>query len=243
MEDYQISRKDGPLASFQKQLAASARSKEFTDVTLVCKDLKPVGLHRVVLSAASLWFRLLSKGWSSNHFFLSRDLLPNLPEKPTIYLDNIDPLALAPLVEFIYGGEARVAKNLLPSFMEAANILKVKGLIEEEADPADVKSKPTENPKGKVQDQPEEELCQTNQRLKKSEDNFEAVDNSDDCLMRKFDGLEEDIDAIMKDVKTFEGEKEGDVVNQMETVVEENGKNSKAESGSQIGRASCRERV
>ena len=171
--------------------------------------------------------------------------MPNLPEKPTIYLDNIDPLALAPLVEFIYGGEARVAKNLLPSFMEAANILKVKGLIEEEADPADVKSKPTENPKGKVQDQPEEELCQTNQRLKKSEDNFEAVDNSDDCLMRKFDGLEEDIDAIMKDVKTFEGEKkgdlsmdemeaedsggktkEGDFVKQMETVVEGNSKNN-----------------
>ena len=61
MEDYQISRKDGPLASFQKQLATSARPKEFTDVTLVCKDVKPVGLHRVVLSAASLWFRLVSK--------------------------------------------------------------------------------------------------------------------------------------------------------------------------------------
>ena len=57
MEDYEISRKEGPLASFQKQLAASAISKEFTDVTLVCKDMKPVALHRVVLSAASLWFR------------------------------------------------------------------------------------------------------------------------------------------------------------------------------------------
>ena len=55
--------------------------------------------------------------------------MPNLPEKPTIYLDNIDPLALAPLVEFIYGGEARVAKNLLPSFMEAANILKAKQIF------------------------------------------------------------------------------------------------------------------
>ena len=57
MEDYEISRKEGPLASFQNQLAASATSKEFTDVTLVCKDMKPVALHRVVLSAASLWFR------------------------------------------------------------------------------------------------------------------------------------------------------------------------------------------
>ena len=59
MEDYQISRKEGPLASFQKQLASLALSKEFTDVTLVCKDLKPMGLHRVVLSAASLWFRFV----------------------------------------------------------------------------------------------------------------------------------------------------------------------------------------
>ena len=61
MEDYQINRKEGPLASFQKQLASSALSKEFTDVTLVCKDMRPVGLHRVVLSAASQWFRCVCK--------------------------------------------------------------------------------------------------------------------------------------------------------------------------------------
>ena len=113
MEDYQISRKEGPLASFQKQLASLALSKEFTDVTLVCKDLKPVALHRVILSSSSLWFR---------------DLLPKLPDKPTIYLDNIDPLALAPLLAFIYKGEAKVAKTLLSSFMEAANILMIDGL-------------------------------------------------------------------------------------------------------------------
>ena len=60
MEDYQISRTE--IATFQNHFASLTSSKEFTDVTLVCKDLKPVGLHRVVLSAASLWFRLVSKG-------------------------------------------------------------------------------------------------------------------------------------------------------------------------------------
>ena len=57
MEDYQISRTEGPIANFQKHFASLASSQEFTDVTLVCRDLKPVALHRVVLSASSLWFR------------------------------------------------------------------------------------------------------------------------------------------------------------------------------------------
>ena len=57
MEDYQISRTEGPIASFQKHFASLPASQEFTDVTLVCKDLKPVALHRVILSASSLWFR------------------------------------------------------------------------------------------------------------------------------------------------------------------------------------------
>ena len=113
MEDYQISRAEGPIASFQKHFASLASSQEFSDVTLVCKDLKPVALHRVILSSSSPWFR---------------DLLPKLPDKPTIYLDNIDPLALAPLLAFIYKGEAKVAKTLLSSFMEAANILMIDGL-------------------------------------------------------------------------------------------------------------------
>ena len=113
MEDYQISRAEGPIASFQKHFASLASSQDFSDVTLVCKDLKPVAAHRVILSSSSLWFR---------------ELLPKLPDKPTIYLDNIDPLALAPLLAFIYKGEAKVAKTLLSSFMEAANILMIDGL-------------------------------------------------------------------------------------------------------------------
>ena len=61
-----------------------------------------------------------------------RDLLPKLPDKPTIYLDTIDPAALVPLLAFMYGGEAKVTKNLLKDFMEAANILKIDGLSDNE---------------------------------------------------------------------------------------------------------------
>ena len=57
MEDYHISRNEGSLANVQKHFASLASSQDFTDVTLVCKDLKPVVLHRVVLAASSLWFR------------------------------------------------------------------------------------------------------------------------------------------------------------------------------------------
>ena len=148
--------------------------------------------------------------------FLFRDLLPSLPEKPTIYLDSIDPLALAPLVEFIYGGEARVAKTLLPAFMEAANILKVKGLVEEEVNHAEEKQNPAVNSKENVLDEKEE--LQTNPSQDKPEDK-----NVDDCLMRKFEGLEDEIDAVMKDVKTFEGEEEEDdsTLNEMESQEED----------------------
>ena len=61
-----------------------------------------------------------------------RDLLPKLPEKPTIYLDNIDPLALAHLLDFMYKGEAKVAKTLLSTFMEAANTLMIDGLSDKD---------------------------------------------------------------------------------------------------------------
>ena len=60
MEDYHISRTEGPIASFQKHFASLTSSQDFTDVTLVCKDLKPVALHRVILSAFSLWFRCVT---------------------------------------------------------------------------------------------------------------------------------------------------------------------------------------
>ena len=120
-----------------------------------------------------------------------------------------------------------MAKALLPAFMEAANILKVKGLIEEEANL--------------------EEL-QTKQAKNKSEDNsgeFEA-DNSDLTEPKnvdddKFKGLEDEIDAVMKDAKTFDEEKEDstlddqekvdeeDVVKLIETVVEEIGKDLETE--------------
>ena len=93
MEEYQISRAEGPIASFQKHFASLASSQDFSDVTLVCKDLKPVALHRVILSSSSLWFR---------------DLLPKLPDKPTIYLDNIDPLTVHWIEDnFVFGQNSK----------------------------------------------------------------------------------------------------------------------------------------
>ena len=103
MEDYHISRSEGPVASFQNHVASLHASQDFTDVTLVCKDFKPLQLHRVVLSASSLWFRFENIGSDkTSHFVQSRELLPKLPDKPTIYLPNIDHFALTPLLAFIY---------------------------------------------------------------------------------------------------------------------------------------------
>ena len=128
-----------------------------------------------------------------------------------------------------------MAKNLLPAFMEAANILKVKGLIEEEANLEEFQTKHAET------------------KSEDSSDNSDMAEtkpeNSDDCLVSKFDVLEDEIDAVMKDVKTFDEEEkeeedstlnkedqdkvdEEDVVKLIETVVEECSKESETKGRS-----------
>ena len=85
MEDYQISRTDGPAAFFQKHFASLTSSQEFTDVTLVCRDLKPVPLHRVILSASSLWFRSVVFADS----LTSINLVQEPPSKAAGQADNL----------------------------------------------------------------------------------------------------------------------------------------------------------
>ena len=49
-----------------------------------------------------IWHHPLANTEGNCQFTILRDLLPKLPEKPTIFVDSINPLALAPLVSFMY---------------------------------------------------------------------------------------------------------------------------------------------
>ena len=89
--------------------------EDFTDVTLACSDNRQVKAHRVVLSASSKFFNNV----------LKMNKGPNL----VLYLKGVNHGDLKSLIEFIYSGQTNVQKNSLNSFLEAAEELKIEGLV------------------------------------------------------------------------------------------------------------------
>ena len=93
-------------------------SRELLDLTLACGDREEdqVQVHRVILSAASEFFR---------------NLLRRLPHQhPVVYLKGIRQTDLEAVLSFVYNGEVNVAQQDLSSFLLAAEELKIKGLTQ-----------------------------------------------------------------------------------------------------------------
>ena len=89
--------------------------EDFTDVTLASNDNRQVKAHRVVLSGSSKFFNNV----------LKMNKGPNL----VLYLKGVNHQDLKSLIEFIYSGQTNVQKNSLNSFLEAAEELKIEGLV------------------------------------------------------------------------------------------------------------------
>ena len=89
--------------------------EDFTDVTLACSDNSQVKAHKAVLSASSKFFNNI----------LKMNKGPNL----VLYLKGVSHQDLRSLIEFIYSGQTNVQKNSLNSFLEAAEELKIEGLV------------------------------------------------------------------------------------------------------------------
>ncbi|XP_073834558.1 broad-complex core protein isoform X2 [Musca autumnalis] len=93
--------------------------EDFVDVTLACEG-RSIKAHRVVLSACSPYFR---------------DLLKSTPCKhPVILLQDVNFNDLHSLVEFIYHGEVNVHQKSLQSFLKTAEVLRVSGLTQQQAE-------------------------------------------------------------------------------------------------------------
>uniref|UniRef100_A0A1B6CWK2 BTB domain-containing protein n=1 Tax=Clastoptera arizonana TaxID=38151 RepID=A0A1B6CWK2_9HEMI len=85
----------------------------FVDVTLACEG-NSIKCHRVILSACSTYFR---------------DILCRTPcTHPIIFIKDMCFNDLQVLVDFMYCGEVYVSHKQLPSILEAAKALKIKGL-------------------------------------------------------------------------------------------------------------------
>ena len=99
------------VGSFQDLRTAG----EFLDVTLACDDETA---HKVVISACSPFFRhVLAKAKQAH---------------PFIYLKGILHQDLLALLDYMYNGETKVPAEDVNRFIEAAQDLKIKGLVPDE---------------------------------------------------------------------------------------------------------------
>ena len=105
-------------SEFEKNLGATFTSLRtdpaFTDVTVACRGGR-VEAHKVILAAASPFFA---------------DILQRNPHSyPLIYLKDTEADQLAAVVDFMYCGQAEVAREGLQAFLATATDLQVKGLV------------------------------------------------------------------------------------------------------------------
>ena len=85
------------------------------DVTIVCDDNRTVQAHKLVLSAASIFFKSL--------------LLSNQEFDSCIFLPGIKLEALQQVLEFIYHGRVNLSEKELRPFSQAALDFKIKGAL------------------------------------------------------------------------------------------------------------------
>ena len=102
---------------YNKEFDVMRKEENFFDLTLVCDDESQFSVHKLVLSAASLFFKgLLSRVVQHQH--------------PLIFLSGVAAKDLQSILDFIYSGETEVAEKDLQSLLETAKNLKIKGLSE-----------------------------------------------------------------------------------------------------------------
>ena len=91
------------------------QEEDFYDVTLVSEDETQIQAHKLVLSACSSFFKSILKKNSHSH--------------PLLYLSGVDSKSLGFVLDYIYEGEVQIYQDELVRFLEAAQKLKVEGLL------------------------------------------------------------------------------------------------------------------
>jgi len=110
------------LSVFDKLL----QSEAFCDVTLAC-DGGSLKCHKIVLAASSDYFQKL--------------FIDNNSEHPIVFLKDVKASQVKAILDYMYKGEVSVAQQELPSLLRVAELLRVKGMIEEKRDKVDMDNK------------------------------------------------------------------------------------------------------
>ena len=103
--------------------------ESLVDVTLSCGG-GSLKTHKLVLSAASPYFKSIFTGFT------------NPAQYPVIFMRDIPFTDLKAIVEFMYRGEVTVSEGNLPSLLSSARALKVKGLLDIDANTCSVNQSP-----------------------------------------------------------------------------------------------------
>ena len=104
-------------SNIQKTFRSFRNEESLSDVTLLCGE-ETLTAHKLVLSASSEFFQ--------NIFRKCRK------ENPIIVLKVGKRIKMSPLLDFMYKGEVRIEQDDLPSFLELARELKIRGVSGEE---------------------------------------------------------------------------------------------------------------
>ena len=121
-------------SNMANNISALRAEEDFLDVTVAVDEQHQVQAHRVILAASSGFFKGLLKRNPAPH--------PVLVMPPGVRFSE-----LAHLVDFMYHGEVSILQDDIESFMKLAEMLKVKGLVEEERDSEESLPPPQRMPK------------------------------------------------------------------------------------------------
>ena len=95
---------------------------QFFDVTLICEDGAILQAHKLVLASHSDRFKSILTQLSSSISL----------QKSSIFLTDVTGQEMEDVLDFIYVGEARVARDNLSRFLNVAKTLHINSLIEED---------------------------------------------------------------------------------------------------------------
>lgn len=108
--------------NFHNNLSAGFNSllqdEDLVDVTLAAEG-KYLKAHKTVLSVCSPYFKELFRVNPCKH--------------PIVILQDVNYSALCSLLQFMYQGEVSVSQEEIPVFMKVAEMLKIKGLTDNNA--------------------------------------------------------------------------------------------------------------
>ena len=90
--------------------------EDFTDVTLACDDGQLVKAHKVILAAASTFFK--------------RILVQAAHPNPLVHIQGIKAFHLRLMLDFIYLGRISIERDNIEEFFETTRSLRIEGLKE-----------------------------------------------------------------------------------------------------------------